>query len=514
VIQQLPGTSSAVATLRSVGEEITEPDPSGTAEALSQSGYRFELAIADLIDNSVDAVAPNVLIRFVTDQVSIQRIVVADDGSGMSEAVLRRAMQYGARIERHAGELGKYGVGMKSASLSQCRSLSVLSRRAGISAGRRWTEQSIKSGWRCEVLDPGEASGMLDLRWGVLDITDKGTLIIWDGLDRLRSERDGVEKSIEGLFKLLNLHLGLVFHRFVATKRLRIHIDRVDADSWDAGLPTSVEPLDPFAYPVTGAPGYPKDFNADMGDGLQIGLRAHIWPSKSKFPGYRLGGGRVASRQGFYFYRNDRLIQAGGWNGWRDNDSEPHLSLARVAVDLPESADRAFGLSLHKSVIDAPSTFSAALDRARSIDGAALHDFVAAANDAYRSATAQPTDRDAAAIPGSGVPRSVAARGRRVLAGRDPNVRPFRFAWVDLPEEIVIDIDRDTDAIRLNARYRRTILGGRRASANDAPLVKVLLFLALRSHLGRERSSAPLRKQLVMTNDLLRATLSAIEREE
>jgi hypothetical protein len=190
------------------------------------------------------------------------------------------------------------------------------------------------------------------------------------------------------------------------------------------------------------------------------------------------------------------------------------LSLARLAVDLPESVDRAFGVSLHKSVIDVPPTFTAGLDKAHSSDGASLHDYVLAANEAYRSANAEPVDRDAAAVPGSGLPRKVASRTRGILAGRDPNVRPFRFAWVNLPDDVVVDVDRETDAIRLNSRYRRIILNGHRASPNDAVFVKVLLFLALRPHLGRERSSAPLRKDLLVTNDLLRATLTAIEEEE
>ena len=497
--------------LRAVGQEVTEPDPTGTAEAFSQSGYRIELAVADLIDNSVDAKARNVLVRFVTDGQAIQRIVVADDGRGMNEKELRRAMQYGARIERHTGDLGKYGVGMKSASLSQCRSLSVLTRSAGIASARRWTEQSIRSGWRCDVLDPAEASRMLDLPWGSLNVAESGTLIVWDGLDRLQSERDGVERSVDALFKLLNLHLGLVFHRFIASGALRIHIDRVEADTWDAGLPATVDGLDPFDYPVTGVAEFPQRYELDLGESLAVSMTAHIWPPKSKLPGYRLGGGRVASRQGLYFYRNDRLIQAGGWNGWRESDNEPHLSLARVAVDLPVAADRAFGLSLQKSGIDVPPGFAGALNAAKSKGGVSFHDYVASAIDAYRSANEGPVDREATPIPGVGLPTKMRSRSRRILAGRDPNVRPFRFVWASLPEEVVVEVDRGADAIRLNSRHRRTLLQGHRASQSDAPLVKLLLFFALRSHLARERSSASQRREVAAINETLRAAIDALE---
>ena len=78
----------------------------------------------------------------------------------------------------------------------------------------------------------------------------------------------------------------------------------------------------------------------------------HIWPPQSHALGYRLGGGKVALRQGFYFYRNNRVIQAGGWNGVRGDDGEPHLSLARVKIDLPSELDSMFKLDVTKSRLD------------------------------------------------------------------------------------------------------------------------------------------------------------------
>ena len=95
--------------------------------------------------------------------------------------------------------------------------------------------------------------------------------------------------------------------------------------------------------------GYPKLFDVEVGSTGKLRLECHIWPPKSEDEGYRLGSGKVAARQGFYFYRNDRLIQAGGWHGCRDNDAEPHLSLARVKVNLAADWDDAFNLTAAKA---------------------------------------------------------------------------------------------------------------------------------------------------------------------
>jgi hypothetical protein len=492
--------------LSSIGEEVTEPDPSGTAEAFSQAGYRFELAVADIVDNSIDAKADNVLVRFITDSETVRRIVIADDGHGMSPEALKTAMQYGAQVQREPTDLGKFGVGMKSASLSQCRSVSVVSRSDGLAAGRRWTSEAIRAGWKVDLLDPGEIESLLRLPWGNVDTSEHGTLIVWDGLDRLRAHRDGVEKTIDRLFKVLNIHLGLVFHRFLEGRGLRLQIDRVDASTWDSGLPATVEPLNPFGYPTSGSDQYPRTFTIPIDSGLRVDLRAHTWPARSTAPGYKLGGGKVAARQGFYFYRNDRVIQAGGWNGWRDNDSEPHLSLARVAVDLPRGSDRAFGLSLHKSLVDVPEAYTRGLDTVVDSEGVAFRDYVAAAQAAYRSANGTASDRVAIPVLGRGVGPALRAASRRIVAQGDRNVRPYNFTWVKMSSSTVVDLDHEADEIRVNSMYRSRLVG-----ESNGALVRALLFIAVRQLLGRERTSAPLRRDLATTNALLLSAMLADE---
>src|SRR5262249_6769998 len=148
------------------------------------------------------------------------------------------------------------------------------------------------------------------------------------------------------LQRRLQLHLGMTFHRFlegtaITGQRLRILIDLQHDGAHEQPHRIEIVPLNPFAYPRTAHPDFPQKFCLPLGERRTVEAEACIWPANSNDECYKLGN-KAASRQGFYFYRNDRLIQAGGWNGLVQSDSEPHSSLARVRIDLPESLDALF----------------------------------------------------------------------------------------------------------------------------------------------------------------------------
>jgi hypothetical protein len=475
--------------------------------AVARYGYSLHDALADLIDNSVDAGATNVTVRFFRNDAAIQRIVVADDGRGLDDEGLRLAMQFGVQVHHGLTDLGKYGLGLKSASLSQAQAVSVVTRNTGgWVGGRRWTMELIQRGWICELLDTADCAGLLDLDWGGVSTAGSGTLIVWDELDRLRLGRTGVDTALRGFMRRLPVELGIVFHRFLADGRLRVLLDTEHTVTGDRSAPTPVEALDPFAHRHSGREGYPVTFGVQVGEGPLLPLSAHIWPANSKEPAYRLGGGKIAERQGLYFYRNDRVIQAGGWNGWRQNDSEPHTSLARAAIDLPPELDARFRLDVKKSRLDVPPEFIAALDDARA-GSTELNDWIQAAVDTYRSSTDRPS-RDAPAVPGAGLPAELRRLFTRrselgVLADR----REVPLVWEDLDDDRFFDIDREGGRIILNRRLRPDVLQGARASGADAPVVKTLLFLLLRPELHHQRSSAARRRLLEEANALLREAL-------
>jgi hypothetical protein len=465
--------------------------------AVSRIGYSLEESLADLVDNSIDATASGILIRFARAGRAISQVAIVDDGVGMTETELDQAMQFAAELDHKRHDLGKYGLGLKSASFSHCESLTVLTRHRGVAAGRRWTKESIRNDWSCESIGSSDARAGLDRSWFGVDVGTHGTVVLWEGLPRLATPREAIDVLLNSVFKRLSLHLGLHFHRFVQ-RGLRIHLDAIDERTGETGPPQEVLALDPVGYAQSGKPDYPKAFGLSFA-GTAIQLKAHIWPPKSKSPNYRLGGGKVAQRQGLYFYRNDRLIQAGGWNGWQ-NDAEPHLSLARVTIDLPPSLDEVFEPNVQKSIIDVPDAFVAKLDTAR--DGShSLRDYLRDAQAVYRRGAKSPTDFPV--VPGRGLAKPLQRQLRKSLVGGGKRVRVASFRWEGLSDEQFFRLDRDTPAIVLNTKFRRAVLHGANGSAGDAPLVKTLLFLLLRDEFDRVRESKNDRDWLDLCNEML-----------
>ena len=466
--------------------------------AVSRIGYSIEQSLADLVDNCIDARASSVLIRFVRNAKSLITIAVVDNGIGMSERELDQAMQFAAEIEHKRGDLGKYGLGMKSASFSHSRSLSVASRRKGVASGRRWTTDSIRRGWICETISRQDAAGLLDESWFGVGTARHATVVLWDSLPRFARSREPVDVLINGLLKGVALHLGLHFHRFIE-RGLRIYLDSFNEDSGIEGPSQEVPALNPFGYTESGKSDYPRKFELRIPNVGLLALNAHIWPPKAKSANYKLGGGKVAQRQGFYFYRNNRLIQAGGWNGWQ-SDAEPHLSLARVSIDLPSRLDEVFEPNVQKSLIEVPPGFSDALDLAHN-GTRTLRDYVKDALIVYgrgRRAT-----KDFPLLPVAGLTKQLAKSFRKRIAPSARRVREVGFKWRPLAKGKFFEMDRDQSVIVLNSQYRRLVLKGAASSAGDAPLLKTSLFLLLETRFDRQRTSKIDKQWLSLCNELL-----------
>jgi hypothetical protein len=477
------------------------------AEWYPRLGYKTSEAVADLVDNSIDAHARRVHIRIVRTEDAIKRIFIADDGDGMNAQELMDAMQFGGGNAKSNKELGKYGIGLKLASLSQASVVTVLTRQGRWCGGRRWTTTNIAEGWVCEVLDSDEVSGFLSSKFGAADLRKKGTVVVWDQLEHLKASAATVDKTILRTIKELSNELGLKFHRFLAHDALQITIDAQPVQGELNAVTTVVEPLDPFAYPQAGASGYPKKIPIAMPHAGKLVLECHIWPPNSNELGYKLGGGKVSARQGFYFYRNDRLIQAGGWNQCRDDDSEPHLSLARVKVDLPPSMDDAFKLDIKKSSVEPPPSF-VPLVLAAAHGSASFKDFTADAYAAYRK---KQEERSSATtyVPGKGLSAEVRTTAKRLLSGgAGKPIEALAFAWTELDPDIFVDVDRDSRTMRLNTLYRKKLAVSSGGATGDFAVVKILLFLMLEDEFRRKASSAKSRDWLATANQLLIATIN------
>lgn len=456
-------------------------------EALSSQGYGFEVAVADLVDNSIDAGAKDVVIHFLREGDQLVSLLIIDDGEGMSDEGLDIAMTVGGRQTYNRHALGMFGTGLKSASLSHASALTVVSKtKTTRPAGRRWLMERALSGYQCDIVDPAYAQTLID-RYYQMPITWQGTVIRWDGVKDFPQRGGGgqTDRYLHRTINKLGLHLGLYLHRFLARDDFNITIAVQDTDTGMEYMNFGVVPLNPFGYSVTGHPDYPRKFVADVPSVGHLDFNAHIWPPKSTVDEYRAVGS-VIERQGFYFYRNNRLVQAGGWNNFRQ--PEQHLSLARVAVDLPEDSTKVFRLNVKKDGVEMSPEVVSALEEAIDHEGQPFTQYVADADATYREARKKSGRERKAVIPaGKGIDPSV----RETIEDELPTIPgedPIAIRWAKLDNDLFFDLIRDDREIVLNQSYRGAVLGGRRGSLNDAQVIKSLMYLMLHQVFEREYS--------------------------
>ncbi|MFC3651957.1 ATP-binding protein [Dyella humi] len=323
-------------------------------EALRGVGYSVEAALADIIDNSISAHATEVRVEFDWDE-EHSRISVLDDGCGMSDRELERAMQLGAKSPldaRDASDLGRFGMGLKTASFSHCRRLTVATVKEKVSSCLRWDldelGRSEESGW---LIFEGPSDGS-EAFIGSLAEHTHGTLVLWEALDRIVTP--GYKSSdFSDLIDRVEAHLAMVFHRLLdgARPRLKIFLNGNPIAPWDPFM--MGHPAKPWVSPVAKL----------TTTGGQIEVQCHVLPHKDKLTEREMehaaGVAGWTSQQGFYVYRNERLLVAGGWLGlgqrraW--NREEAHR-LARIRLDITNTADAEWKIDIRKATARPPTS--------------------------------------------------------------------------------------------------------------------------------------------------------------
>jgi hypothetical protein len=323
------------------------------------SGYDLETAIADIIDNSITAGARTVRI-VISEEGRSSWIAVADDGSGMDEETLLRAMTFGGinpSDPRDPDDLGRFGLGLKTASLSQCRRLTVLTRAPGGDVlVRCWDIDVIEAADEWALLRSAQTPPLEQRFRRELLAQKSGTVVLWEVLDRLGHE-DGDDEIADRLRRAvtqLKVHLALVFHRFLEEPgHLKILIGE---------LP--VEPWDPFMRGEKAT--QPLGEETLEHEGHQVIVRPYVLPHVSKLTGeaHRQGAGPRgwADQQGFYVYRNRRLLVSGSWLklGFV---KEEHNKLARIQLDFANEMDFAWDINVRKSRAVPPNALRGDLKR-------------------------------------------------------------------------------------------------------------------------------------------------------
>lgn len=311
-----------------------------------------------------------------------------------------------------------------------------------------------------------------------------GTVVRWDQVSDFDRLRNGIDKYIGEAIGRIQLHLGIKLHRILERQTIRIEIDVEDRDANEAGPPGAVSPINPFPPSnSSGARGFPKDFIAQLPEAGALTMRAHIWPKKSGNYGYKLGGGKVAEHQGLYFYRHDRLIQEGGWCGIIGT-SEPHMSLARVEIDIPDTLQSYLKVRSNKAGVDVPATFADAVLAARASDGMDFRKYLDKAEAVYRRRGKQ--KMPPMLSPGEGIPAEVRSALERQIS-QFRTGQKCSVVWENLDGENLLDIDQDNRRIILNKKFRSVLLRGARGGKTDLPLLRTLLYWTLESLLAGDR---------------------------
>lgn len=328
------------------------PRATAMLESLRGLGYSTAAALADIIDNSISAGASEVRIEFQWDGVD-SRVLILDDGHGMSDPELESAMRLGDRdplAAREAHDLGRFGMGLKTASLSQCRRLTVASIKGGEWSCLRWDLDELAADPRSDwLLFEGPAAGSRR-HFTSLDGKTAGTLVLWEKLDRIVTAGYTVDDYL-ALTVVVEAHLAMVFHRLMQGPRARVKllINNRPIAPWDPFM--SGHPAKPWTSP-------PAPQRTDSG---LVVAQCHVLPHQDKLTKDEFkqneGPGGWTAQQGFYVYRNERLLVAGGWlslgNSKAWNREEAHR-LARIQLDIPNTADADWKIDVRKSTARPP----------------------------------------------------------------------------------------------------------------------------------------------------------------
>ena len=327
--------------------EDVPPDPAALIESMRAFGYSMPAAIADLVDNSISARASVIDVRLHWSGAA-SWIAVLDDGAGMDGQALTDAMRLGSRNpveERDPDDLGRFGLGLKTASFSQGRSLTVASKRPGTRTGvRRWDLDQVAASRRWSLLFDADVDALPGVE--MLDRHSHGTVVVLTRLDRVSGRTDVDDGDAHTHFLRLadsvRHHLAMTFHRLLAPNGPTITVDGREVVGWD-----------PFLRATGQVQVGPSE---RLAEGL-IHVIPYVLPHFSRITTEQHSAGAGPrgwnQQQGFYVYRAGRLLVDGGWLGL-PMVAEEHYKLARVQVDLDNTMDQAWQIDVRKATARIP----------------------------------------------------------------------------------------------------------------------------------------------------------------
>jgi hypothetical protein len=332
--------------------EIAKPNPKSTINSYRSFGYNLSTAISDIIDNSISANANEIRLEYKWSGKD-SFISISDNGIGMNQNELVLAMTPGSKDpeeERSEKDLGRFGMGLKTASFSQCKRLTCVTKKESC--------DTIKRCWDIDFINQENEWQLLD---SVSDISflkkiekqKSGTLVLWEKLDRIVGNSETNNENVKAAFyaEMISVkeHLSLVFHKFIESKRIKIFFQNEE-----------IKPYNPFLLNLNPKP--------EMGVTEKFGnveITYFILPHMSEIgkTDYEKSGGSLGwfQAQGFYIYRGDRLLVAGDWLGLEKK--RDYSKLARIAVNFSNENDFNWNLDIKKSTATPPIEIRRELSR-------------------------------------------------------------------------------------------------------------------------------------------------------
>ena len=330
---------------------ILQPDPARVMEGLRDTGYKFNTAMADLVDNSIAANATKIKVSIDMSPNGEITVYIADNGCGMNFEGLKNAMRYGSMRRADASSLGKFGLGLKTASTAFCRSLSLVSKDSESDYHKvQWDLDEVCKRNEWELLCPSVDQDEIDL---LEEVTDgkSGTLVIWKKVDRLMKSyatRHYEKKAFDKIIQNLRSHFGMVYQRFLDARfenvpNVELILNEELVKAWD-----------PFCTDEPQSSLIAKqrvEVEISLDKRSSFELKAYILPRVEEFSSKEayINANVNNDFQGFYIYRENRLIKYGDYLGMYIND--PHYSLLRIEFNFDNTLDEAFNVDIKKSEI-------------------------------------------------------------------------------------------------------------------------------------------------------------------
>ncbi|MFB6343860.1 ATP-binding protein [Saccharicrinis sp. FJH62] len=320
--------------------EETPPKASAMINTFRAFGYNLQTAIADIIDNCISAKAQNVWVDYAWKG-SESLVCISDDGIGMDKETLVSAMTPGSKDpneERELADLGRFGLGLKTSSFSQCKRLTVATKKQDYSILKRcWDLDFVNETGKWSLLDYISNETLIEK----LNELASGTIVLWENLDRLvgnsHIENEAARKVFLEEFALVEEHLSLVFHRYIDKQKIKIFINGIEIKPWD-----------PFMKEYIGQGG--QLLCTEKLDDDSVSVKCYVLPHLSKIPVDKRNSAKTEKwygLQGFYVYRNERLLLYADWLGLFNKNE--HYKNARILIDISNQLDHEWKIDIKKA---------------------------------------------------------------------------------------------------------------------------------------------------------------------